>query len=313
MKVFITGATGYIGSVVAEKLRKAGHQVSGLARSDTSAATLIALGIEPLHGDLGDAEILTAAAQAADGVIHAGFKLNEKGFAAAVADERRAVQAILAGLVGSGKPLVVTSGTGMLGDTGSSILDEEVPVSVDVHGAQGPLGDEIRQAARERLSMEQEVLKAEGLRGVVIRPPSVYGRSDGRSLLTALRAAGHVLGAVPYAAGGAERKWSFVHVEDLADLYVLALEKAAKSGLFHAGAESGLEAKRIAEALSQGMGLAGKTVALDPEELEKAVGPFMAGYWSSNSQCSGEKARRLLGWVPVHTDMLAELAKPFTH
>ncbi len=121
--------------------------------------------------------------------------------------------------------------------------------------------------------------------------------------------AGQALGAVPYAVGTADHKWSFVHVDDLADLFVLALEKAGAGQLFHAAAESGLETKEIAEALSLGVGLDGKTVELTLSELGKALGFLpLAEYWAINSQSSGIKARKHLGWTPKHMDLLAELS-----
>jgi len=307
MKVFMTGATGYIGSVVAEKFQEAGHQVVGLARSDASAEALGAHGIEVVRGDLSDTRVLTDAARAADGVIHTAFSFEGGDFFSGIAAEEAAVRALIAGAAGTDKPLIMTSGTGMLGDTGERIFDEDTPVTLPTE--QAAAENPAMKAVRGRLQTEALVLGAAGVHGIVLRPPSIYGRSDGSSLLAWLKAAAPPLGAVPYAAGTAGHLWSFVHVDDLADLYVLALE-ADRGELFHAGAESGVRTKALAEAMSIALGLGGKTVELDISELGQALGaPPRAGYWAMNSQSSGEKARRLLGWKPQHVDLLTEITQ----
>ncbi|MDF7815243.1 NAD-dependent epimerase/dehydratase family protein [Hymenobacter sp. YC55] len=310
MKLFLTGATGYIGSVVAEKLQQAGHQVAGLARSTASAEILTARGIEVILGDLNDAPVLAAAARAADGVIHAAFKHEGTDFGQAVEVEQRAVWALLSGLAGSGKPFLLTSGTAVLGDTGTHVFDEQTPLAArTVTSADS--ADAGLKALLGRLAVEDMVLQAAGVRGIVLRPPNVYGRSDGHAVLALLRGAAQALGAVPYATGTADHQWSFVHVDDLADLYLLALDNSPASELYHAGAEPGLRTKGIAEAVSFGLGLAGRTVELDLPALGEALRmPPLAAYWASNSQSSSEKARRVLGWQPRHTQMLADVAQP---
>jgi nucleoside-diphosphate-sugar epimerase len=300
MKILLTGATGYIGSVIAEKLQQAGHHVVGLARSEVSAEALMARGIESVRGDLDSPQSLIAAAAATDGVIlAAAFKIEGSDYAKALAVERAAVGALLKSMKGTGKPLIYTSGTTVLGDTGKIVFDERTPIIFHQHA----------QEFGEKIETEKDVLHAQGVRGIVLRPPSVYGRSDGHATLSFLRAAAQSLGAVPYATGTGDHQWSFVHVEDLADLYVLALEKGKAGELFHAGAMAGLRTKAIAEAVSHGLGLRGKTVELDISALGEAFKlPPMAFYWSTNSQSSSEKARRSLGWKPLHVQMLTELA-----
>lgn len=302
MKIFMTGATGYIGGVITEKLLQAGHQVVGLARSDASARALEELGAEPRRGTLGDAQVLTDAAREADGVIQNAFDLGAD-FTTASSDEAKAVDALITGLQGSGKPLVYTSGTGGLGDTGAIVYDEETPIAV----AESPTV----QALQVRFDTEKAVTNATGLRGVALRPPNVYGRGGGRSVLWLIGAAGRKLGAVPYPVGAGDNLWSLVHVDDLADLFVLAVEKAPGGELFHAAARSGIRTRDIAAAISRGVGLGGRTVALERAELADALGaPPLADYWSTNSQISGEKARRELGWEPRHLDVLDELGRP---
>lgn len=301
MKIFMTGATGYIGTAIVEKLVQAGHQVTGLARSDASAQALENMGAKALRGDLNDGQTLTEAARAADGIIHNAFDMSTRDFAASNAIDAKAVDALLDGLQGSGKPLVYTSGTGVLGDTGSKVYDEETPIATSQLSAV--------QALQQRLKVEQRVLNASSVRGIVLRPPNVYGRGDGRAVFWLIRAAAQKLGAVPYRVGSGDHRWAFVHVDDLADLFVLAIEKAPAGALFHAGAEAGLRTQDIAAALSYGMGLGGKTVALENDALVEAIGfPPMADYWSSNSQSSSEKARHVLGWKPLHVDLLHEVA-----
>lgn len=310
MNVFVTGATGYIGSVVAEKLQQAGHKIAGLARSDASAAMLAAQGIKVVRGDLGSLPLLADAAHAANAVVHAAFNLDGGDFAASVATDVSVVRTFLDALRGTDKPLVVTSGTAILGDTGDRVFTEETPVPAFPHGEEGGEADQGMKALSRRVEIERDMLSATGVHGIVLRPPNVYGRSGGRSVLTLLKFAGQFLGAVPYAQGTGEHQWSFVHVDDLADLYVLALENAKAGELFQASGESGLHTKAIAEALSRGLGLGGKTVELDIPALGKALGfPPLADYWAINSQSSAEKARRVLGWKPQHVQMLTDLAQ----
>ncbi|WP_267358856.1 NAD-dependent epimerase/dehydratase family protein [Methylobacterium sp. GC_Met_3] len=298
----MTGATGYIGSAIARRLLETGNQIVALARSDDATRKLEKQGIEPLHGALTDTQILTHAARSADGVIHNAFDMSTGDFATSNALDAEAVEALIVGLQGSDKPLVYTSGTGVLGDTGAAIYDEETPIAASELPAVRSL--------QMRLKIERTVLDAPGLRGIVLRPPNVYGLGDGRAVFWMIRAAAQRLGAVPYAVGAGDNFWTFVHVDDLADLFVLALEKAPAGQLFHAGAQNGLRTRDIAVALSHGMGLGGKTVALDGPALAEAIGfPPMADYWSSNSQSSSEKARRMLGWKPRHADLLAEVAQ----
>jgi nucleoside-diphosphate-sugar epimerase len=302
MKIFLTGATGYIGTVISDKLLAAGHEIVGLARSEESANTLTARGITPYRGDVNEPDTLVIAARAADGVIHTAFDTGSGDFARANAGEAEAVDALIAGLRGTGKPLVLTSGTGVLGDTGDTIYDEDTPIT--------PAEDPAVQGLQMRLDVERSVRGATDLRGVVLRPPNVYGRGDGQMVFWALRAAARRLGAVPYAVGTDDNRWSFVHVDDLADLFVLAIEKAPGGEVFHAGAQSGIRTADIATAISHGMGLGGRTVTLDLPELEGALGmPAMARYWAANSQSSSEKARRVLGWTPEHLDLVAEVAR----
>ncbi|WP_229373163.1 NAD-dependent epimerase/dehydratase family protein [Umezawaea beigongshangensis] len=303
MKVFLTGATGYIGSVIAEKLLQAGHDVVGLARSDTSADKLKGQGVEPVRGEIGDTERLTDVARGVDGVVHTVFDSSSLDWTAANAGDVAAVNAVIAGLRGTGKPFIYTSGTGVLGNTGEIVYDEDTPVV--------PSELPAVKALQQRLDTEKAVLGAAGVSGIVLRPPNVYGRGDGRAVFWMIREAAKKLGAVPYAIGSEGNRWAYVHVDDLADLFVLALDQTPAGELFHTGAQSGLRTRDIATALSRGTGLGGKTIALEMSELEAAIGfPFVGEYWASNSQSSSDKARRVLGWKPQHLDLLDEISRP---
>jgi len=295
VRIFLTGATGYIGSAVADKLMNAGHEVLGLARSIQSTGILKSRNILPLRGDLSDSKSLIEGARSADAVVHAAFTL-KADVEASVAAEHSAVSALLEGVRGTSKPFIFTSGTAVLGDTGPHVYEEDTPI------APHPF--------RGRLKTEALVLHAKDVHGIVLRPPNVYGDGDGHGILTVLRQAGRTLGAVPYANGAGQHLWSFVHVEDLAELFVLAVTKAQRGERFHAGAQSGLETRAIAAAVSHGLGFAGQTQKLSLDELRHLFPvPALADYWSSNSQSSSDKAKRLLGWQPEHSDMLAYLAK----
>lgn len=309
MKIFLTGATGYIGSVVAEKLIKKGHQVLGLARSQDSAKKLEALGVDVVFGDLDDLDILTEAVKKTDGVIHAGFKRSDQGFLASMQNEKNIVGALLDGIKNSWKPIIYTSGTGMFGDTGTIVLDENLPnqINLDDHGVKN---DEMAQATVQRMKTERQVLNTNGIRGIVLRSPNVYGRSNGHSLITNIIGASKSITAVPYASFSKAHLWSFVHVEDLADLYVLALENSKSGEMYYTASETGLKTIDIATALSYGLGYEGKTLAVDMDDLIKLFGgPFMSTFWTWNNQSSAEKAKQLLGWKPIYTDMLTELTK----
>jgi nucleoside-diphosphate-sugar epimerase len=292
MNVFLTGATGYIGSVVAKQLQQAGHTVVGLARSETAAAKLRERNIQPLVGDLRDVDKLVDAAQQADGVIHTAFFHDWGDFASAVKAERKAVAAMVQALEGSGKPLIAPSGTGVLGDTGDRIVNEDTPIDSTFIGA-------------VRAEVEQEVIQAaqRNVRGVVLRLPFfVYGR--GASVFpTLLLNDAQQSGSARYIGSG-ENKMSAVHVDDVARLFVLALEKAPAGSLFHAGVESGITMKAIAQAISRTVGCG--TASISVEQATERWGVTAAALLSISSQTSASKAIQELGWQPQANVSLLE-------
>lgn len=288
MQVFLTGASGYIGSAVAEALRAAGHEVIGLARSEEQARQLAGRGLRPHRGDLLQPETVAAGVRAADAAIHTA---NTGGANAAAADIA-ATRAILHALAGSPKPFLYTSGVWVLGSTGDRIADESSPLQPT------PL-------TAYRVALEQEVLsgKERGTRAIVIRPADVYGRGGG--LLRMLTQSARETGAARYVGDGRNR-WPFVEVEDLARLYALALEKAPAGALFHAAHGPAVAMRELAEAASLGAGAGGKTVAWPLEEARKTLGAF-ADALALDQQVSGAKAERELGWQPRGRPVLEDL------
>lgn len=288
MEVFLTGATGYIGSAVAEALQKAGHKVTGLARTEEKAKALEARGVRASLGDLLKPETVVAPARAAEGVIHTA-NTNDANSAQADAAVARA---ILKSLEGTGKPFVYTSGVWVLGSTGDKVADENTPLNPT------PL-------VAHRAAIEQEVLgyKGRGVRTVVIRPALVYGR--GGSIPRMIAQSARETGAARYVGDG-QNRWAFVDVGDLALLYVLALEKAAPGSLYNAAQGLSFRVHEVAEAASIGAGAKGKTQALPLEEARKTMGGF-ADALVLDQQVSGEKARRELGWSPRAASVLDDL------
>ena len=288
MDVFVTGATGYIGSAVADALQKAGHKVTGLARTTEKAKQLEARGIRASLGDLLKPETISTAARAAEGVIHTA-NTNDANSAQV---DAAVVRAILKTLEGSGKPFVYTSGVWVLGSTGEKAADELTPPNPT------PL-------VAHRAAIEQEVLsyKDRSVRTIVIRPALVYGR--GGSIPRMLVQSARETGAARYVGDG-QNRWPFVDVDDLAQLYVLALEKAPPGSLYNAAHGPSYRVRDVAEAASVGAGAKGKTQALPLEEARKSMHGF-ADALALDQQVSGEKAKKELRWSPRAASVLDDL------
>jgi nucleoside-diphosphate-sugar epimerase len=288
MEVFLTGATGYIGSSVADALQKAGHKVTGLARTPEKAKQLEARGVRACMGDLLKPETIAAPARAADGVIHTA---NTNDASAAQVDAT-VVRAILNALEGTGKPFVYTSGVWVLGATGGKEANESTPLNPT------PL-------VAHRPAIEQEVLgyKGRGVRAIVIRPALVYGRNG--SIPAMFAKAARETGAARYVGDG-QNRWPFVDVDDLAQLYLLALEKAPPGSLYHAADGPSFRVLEVAEAASIGAGAKGKTESWPLDEARKTLGGF-ADALVLDQQVSGEKAKRELGWSPLAASVLEDL------
>lgn len=289
MEVFLTGATGYIGGVVAEYLVRAGHTVAGLARSDEAARRLEAMNVRAVRGDMRDAASVAAATREAGGVIHTA---TTNGPDMPQAD-RAAVEAINGALEGTGKPFVYTSGIWVVGNTGEQVADEETPLDPAPLVAWRPAVEQLALDASRR-----------GVRSIVIRPGMVYGRGGGTVGWMMQAAREH--GALRYVGTG-ENRWPLVHVDDLADLYVRAFESAPPATLLFAAHGPSLRVREIAEAASRAAGLGGRVESWPVEEARQSLGPF-ADALTLDQQVSGERARRLLGWSPAAPSLLEELA-----
>jgi nucleoside-diphosphate-sugar epimerase len=281
MRLFVTGASGYIGTAVCEKLRAAGHHPVGLARSETSAALLERRGMEVARGDLRDGESLRSAAAACDGAIHLAMDFSPE----TPQLDRTAVDSILAGLGGSGKPFLYTSGIWVLGNTGDRGGDETSPLHPPDIVAWRP-------------DNERVVLRAKGVRGIVIRPAMVYGRQGG--FAAAFRTQALADGVVRFVGDGGNR-WPFVHVDDLADLYVLALGAPAGS-LYFASVGDSVKVKDVARAAARG----GRTESIPLEEARRKMGP-MADALVLDQAIASRKAQQELGWQPGRPTVLVEL------
>jgi nucleoside-diphosphate-sugar epimerase len=287
MRIFLTGASGYIGTAVAERLRAAGHQITALARSDASAAKLETAGIQPVRGDFSDPKSVGSAAGAADGVISMATTYDPS-------IDGPAIDAILNALAGSNKPFVYTSGIWSHGDTGSKVVDETWP----------PNPAEI---VRWRQQVEDRVLEGakRGIRSVVIRPAIVYGRGGG--IPAGFVDSARKEGAARYVGTG-KNLWPLVHVDDLADLYLLALEKAPPGTLLLGVSGPSRRVSEIAAAASRGAGAAGRTVATPLEEAREKLGAY-ADALVLDQQASGRRAQELLGWKPRRPDVLEDIER----
>jgi nucleoside-diphosphate-sugar epimerase len=294
MKVFVTGASGHIGSAVVPELLAAGHQVVGLARSDSSAAALEAAGAEVHRGNLEDLDDLREAAAAADGVIHLAFDheaMRTGHFEDAIASNQRAIEAIAAGLEGSGKPFVGTSGTLMLtlgGISGGPGTEEDVIES-------GP-----------RVDAENYVigLAERGVRSSVLRlPPIVHSTLDHHGFATVLIGVAREAGVSGYVGDGSNR-WPSVHTLDAARLYRLALENAPAGSRLHAVADEGVPFRDIAEVIGRKLGV--PTASVPAEEAADRFA-FLGAFVGLDNPTSSELTRGLLGWEPTHPGLLEDL------
>jgi nucleoside-diphosphate-sugar epimerase len=291
MRIFLTGANGFIGGAVATALLRAGHTVRGLVRSAEKARIIADLGIHPVIGSLDDAALLTAESAAADGVVNA-----------ASSDHRGAIEALIAGLAGSNKPLLHTSGSSIVGDEAMGepsdrIYDEATPVQ--------PEPDKIA-----RVELDRRVLEAPGVRSVVLCNTMVYGNALGvpaQSVqIPALVRQARASGTVRYIGRGLNR-WSNVHIADVADLYVLALDRAPAGTFMYV--ESGEESYRnIASAIAARLRL-GDPVSWSASEAIASWGRELAVFaLGSNSRVRGRIASGL-GWQPKRRSVTEWIAQ----
>jgi nucleoside-diphosphate-sugar epimerase len=285
VRIFVAGASGYIGGSVAQALHDNGHQVLGLVRSDEKAKQLAARGIEAILGTLDDAAILQNVARSADAVINA-----------ASSDHRGAVEALVAALEHSSKPLIHTSGSSIVGD---DVLGEsENPAIYPDDAWFDPIPIRRARVAIDRFVREAGISK--GIRALVICPTMVYGTGRGlqpeSDQIPKLTHYSRERGTGLYIGKGLNR-WSNVYIDDLVSLYLLALEKAPAASFFFA--ENGENTlKQVAESVSRALGFGGKTESWKAEDALRAEGDWARFALGSNSRVRAVNARRLLGWTP---------------
>jgi nucleoside-diphosphate-sugar epimerase len=294
MRLFVTGASGHIGSAVVPDLLAAGHTVVGLARSDESARALSAVGVEVRRGSLDDLDGLGKAAADAEGVIHLAFKheLTYAGeFARAAESDLRAVEAIGAALEGSGKPFAITSGTALL--------------AMAAPGRRGFETDVLPRGPRVDSENAVIAMAARGVRSSVVRlPPTVHGSLDRHGFVPTLIAMARKNGASVYVGDGTNC-WPAVHTLDAARLYRLAVESAPGGTRLHAVAEEGVPFRQIAEAIGRGLRLPATSVS--PDEAARYLG-FLGTFAQVDNPSSSVATRALLKWEPAHAGLLADLA-----
>ena len=302
MRVFVTGASGWIGSAVVPELTGAGHRVTGLARSDASAAALAAAGAQVRRGTLDDLDVLRNAAAASEGVIHLAFKHDiafTGDFQGAADADRRAVETFGQVLAGSGRPLVIASGTlGLTPGRVATERDGRDPDSVPAHLEGGP---------RTRLATAQMTLSlaSRGVRSSVVRlPPTVHGEGD-NGFMAAIVAVARDKGVSGYIGDGANR-WPAVHRLDAAYLFRLALEQARAGSVLHAIADEGVPIRAIAEVIGRQLNL--PVAAIAPEN---AAGHFawLAGFLVIDAPASSALTRELTGWQPTQPGLIDDLDK----
>lgn len=290
MNVFITGATGFVGSAVARDLIAHGHAVTGLARSDTSAAALAAAGVAVLRGDLESPQVLRQGAEAADAIVHAGFLHDFSRFPAACAIDRAAIAALGEAIEGTRKPLVVTAGLAFLNTRGPVAVESDPPF---------PPSDAYPRASEAAA----EALSEGGIPTSVMRlPPSVHGAGD-HGFVPMLIDIARRTGRSAFIGAG-ENLWPAVHVTDAASAFRLAIERGPSRDTYHAVAETGVPFRQIAEAIADGLGV--PCVSLSAEEA-RAHFDWFFGFASIDQETSSERTRADLGWAATGPDLLTDI------
>ncbi|MEU0792053.1 SDR family oxidoreductase [Amycolatopsis sp. NPDC005961] len=284
MRVFVTGASGWIGSALVPELLEAGHQVVGLARSDASAAAVERRGAEVLRGDLDDLETLAKGAADADAVVHLAFGHDFSRMDAAIRADAAAVEAMAAVL--EGKVLVAASGTPSV--PGGVATERDDPAGFGLVAG--------------RMDNARAVVKTaeNGVRASVVRlPRSVHGEGDAHGLITRLIAAGKQKGVAAYVGDGTAR-WPAVHLLDAAHLFRLALEQAPAGSVLHAVGDEGVAIRDVAEVVGRRLGL--PVTSVEADELG-----FLGALLAIDQPASADGTRELLGWRPEHPGLLDDL------
>jgi len=292
MRIFVTGASGFVGSAVVRELIDAGHTVVGLARSDAAAQGILAAGASVQRGRLEDFDVLKEAAATSDGVIHTGFNHDFARFKENTEVDRRAIEALGSALVGTARPLIVASGVGLL-PPGGLATEETVPSP---------------SHSNPRIATE-EAARAVAGRGVRISTmrlaPTVHGDGD-HGFVPMLIGVARAKGASAYVGEGRNR-WPAVHRLDAARLFRLAVEKAAEPTIYNAVAEEGIELRAIAEVIGRRLNL--PVVSVNETNKANHFGWF-THFAELDIRASSERTRRALGWQPTEIGLLADLDRP---
>lgn len=291
MRVFLTGATGFIGSAIISELIDAGHQVLGLTRSDAGAQSLAAMGAEVHRGELEDLESLRSGAAKSDGVIHCAFDHNFANWVANCEKDQRAIEALGSALAGSDRPLVITSGTGM----GNSMPGQ--PATEDVFNS-------MRTNPRVVSELAGAAMSAAGVNVSVVRLPQVHDTVK-QGFVTYAVALAREKRVSPYVGEGRNR-WPAAHVSDVARLYRLALEKGEPGARYNAVAEEGIAVRDVAEVI--GRGLKVPVVSLSAEQAAGHFG-WLAPFAGMDLPASSAQTRARLGWHPTGPGLIADLER----
>lgn len=291
MRIFVTGASGWVGSATVPELIAAGHDVIGLARSEQSAAAIEAAGARVHRGSLEDLDGLASAASAADGVIHLAFIHDFANFEASALVDRSAIEAFGNVLAGTGKPLVIASGTGAVSGAGGIRTERD---GGDPNSAVAPrvLNEQIALSLAER-----------GVRAAAVRlPPTVHGAGD-HGFVPRLIDVARERGVAAYVGDGSNR-WPAVHRSDAARVFRLAIEDAPAGSALHAVAEEGVEMREIARVFSEHLGV--PTASISREDAGEHFG-FLGAFVGADVPASSAITRELLGWSPSEIGLLADL------
>ncbi len=303
MKIFVTGASGWIGTAVVPDLINAGHDVVGLARSDDAAAALRVMGAQVVRGSIDDVDVLRAAAAAADGVIHLAFRHDiafSGGFVEAAQSDRRAIEAFGDALSGSGSPLVIASGVvGLTANTAGAIPTELDGHTVNPNPTPAQAGPEARRANAEfTLSLADR-----GIRSAVVRlAPTCHGPGD-QGFMASIVGIARAAGVSGYLGDGSNR-WPATHRLDAAKLFRLALEHAPAGSTLHAVAEEGVRIGDVAAVIARQLDI--PLVSVAPDDAGGHF-TFLAGLIGLDSPVSSARTRELTGWNPTQPGLLADL------
>jgi nucleoside-diphosphate-sugar epimerase len=291
MNVFLTGATGYVGQAIARSLTAAGHQVTGLVRNESGANKLAQQGIIPIQGDITNLSLLQERAATADGTIHTAFQFSE-GVAAI---DRNAVNAMLAGMAGSNKPFIYTSGAWIYGDTNDRVADEMTPLNVPpIYQFTG------------RHEVEQIVLSyaQKGVRTIITRGGLAYGRSAGPlTLFLGQLQAGRVLRHV----GNGNNRFPVVHIDDFAELYRSALEQAPAGSIYNVTNDDRVTYKEVFTLLAKANGADIRVESWELASARQVLAQF-ADAFTMDQIVSSDRAKNELGWFPQAKSLFEEIA-----